>query len=564
MKLQVKVTASTLRIRKQGNTSSATVGHLKKGQIVTVTKESGGFYYLSDGRGWIGKKYTSVVKNLETNKAPAQTNTKPPTTKPVDTGVSSAGIDKKLISMLYKASQNMPNNISASTRLFGSPHQFSPLTDFRIGTEEYGLGRKFLEANIAEAPIVYFLPGRPNYLPDSTTAERDAINTFLLDNKNTENKSFIDKIVKNKDFRYFSFLTDYAKYMRYVNLLCRTCAIYMGLGNETAPKSTAKYKYYNWQNYRFETTYKQSVTKEKTVFNLQQMKESAYEALFGEYQYVQFYVDPSTSFSESSSNSTAQSKMADMFDSAQGIVKELSFLMSASAISKNGEAMQSFAAGVDEINDKLKGTNENFFKRLLGASSNVLSGSNLIFPEIWGDAAYNKSYNCTINLVSPYGDKESIYLNIMVPLMHILALSMPRQTSANSYASPFLIKAFAKGWFSCQMGIIDSISIEKGGQGSWSVDQLPTEVRVQIGIKDLYGSLTLPSSAQPHLFFQNPGLIEFLAVSCGIDVTKPEFATKLDALFSTLVNTATDIPANIYDSMIQKLRNAIEGLYKIR
>ena len=170
----------------------------------------------------------------------------------------------------------------------------------------------------------------------------------------------------------------------------------------------------------------------------------------------------------------------------------------------------------------------------------------------------------SMNLVSPYGDKESIYLNILVPLMHILGLAMPRQTGANSYSAPFLVKAFAKGWFSCELGIIDSISIDKGGNGeSWTVDGLPTEMKVQIGIKDLYSNLMISSTSKPELFFQNQGLIEFLAVSCGIDITKPNFMVRLETMFSVFFGSTIDLPGNIYKEFVQNIRNKIEPLFRI-
>lgn len=568
MRLRVKITGtSTLAIRKGAGTAHAIVGSLSKDTQVVVTQLSNSFYKLEDGRGWIGKKFTQLVSNLETAKTPGKTDTSAQkvTTNSATTTKKSQGLDAKIINMLYEESKKTPDRLTASTRLFGSPHQFTPETDFRIGTGDYGLGRKYMESIITEAPIVYFLPGKPNYLPDLTEKEREGLKSFMLSNKNGDNQKLIDKILGNNESRYFGFLADYASYMRYVNLLCRFSAVYMGIGDTRAINtSKTPYKYYDWANYRYENTYKQKQSKDTSFFNFAELKTDAYEALFGNYQYVQFFAEPNTSFSESANNNTAESKMASAFDSAEGIVKELPFLTNTMAV-KNVDAMKdSFATGMNDIQEKmLANGNENFFSRLMGLSSKVLSGSNVIFPQIWGDAAYNKSYNINIKLVSPYGSKEAIYLNIIVPLMHLLALALPRQTTANSYASPFLVKAFAKGWFSCEMGIIDSISIDKGGDKSWSVHSLPTEVNVQIGIKDLYSNLMVTPNSSPDLFFQNSGMIDFLAVTCGVDITKPRYATQLDALFAMLFSSVKDIPANWYRDAQQSLRNSIEGLFRL-
>jgi len=571
MKLEVKVTAYMLNIRKNPGTAFQIVGVLNKDTIVQVDKEQNGWYHLSNGKGWIRTSYTQVVRNLEQTPPPAKTPTTP-TNKPVvtngqapvETTQTSPGLDAKVIQMLYDTVKTKNSKIGASTRLFGSPHQFIRQTDFRMSTDDLDLGRKYLETIVGESPIVYFLPGRPSYLPDLDQKQRDSMKEFLKGKQvNADDAPILAKILDSKESRYFTFLTDYSSYIRYVNLLCRMAAIYMGIGDKNAPNTNTPYKYYDWGNYRYQNNYQQKPETKKSLFDLSELKTSAYEELFGNYQYVQFYVEPNTSFNESASNTTMQSKLEGFFDSAEGLIKELAFLTNSMALQNIQAAQDNFADGMRQISEKmLKNSNEGFFQRLLGMSSTVLKGSNIIFPELWGDAAYNKSYSININLVSPYGDKESVYLNVIVPLMHILALALPRQTTANSYASPFLVKVFAKGWFSCEMGIIDSLSIEKGGQGSWTVDGLPSEMRVQISVKDLYSNLMITGNNSPDLFFQNRGMLDFLAVTCGLDITKPQFATQLDAIFATLFNTAADIPANLYRDFIQSIRNSIENIYK--
>jgi hypothetical protein len=155
-------------------------------------------------------------------------------------------------------------------------------------------------------------------------------------------------------------------------------------------------------------------------------------------------------------------------------------------------------------------------------------------------------------------------MNVIVPMMHLLALSCPRQSTANSYASPFLVKVFAKGWFSCELGIIDSISIDKGGSGdSWTVDGLPSEVKVSLGVKDLYSNLMITRANAPNLFFQNQGLIDFLAVTCGIDITKPNFLVKWETMFAVFYGKLIDLPRDIFKDLIQDLRNQVENLYRL-
>src|SRR5699024_4261261 len=158
----------------------------------------------------------------------------------------------------------------------------------------------------------------------------------------------------------------------------------------------------------------------------------ATDVLVGQRSYVNFYVDPSTSVNESLSNTTQKSQLEGAFDSVEGIVKEASMLLN--SISSAGDSIQQFMTSAGEAVLGLADTvTLGLFKNMLGlAEKEVLHGANLIYPEIWTDSEYSKSYSIQINLVSPYGDKEAIYLNVLVPMIHALCLALPRQSSANS------------------------------------------------------------------------------------------------------------------------------------
>lgn len=572
-KYKVRVTATALHVRTGTSTSYKIIGLIYKNQEFISSKQANGWYYIDAKGGWSSGKYLKVVQNLTPkSKATPVVVNKPkqtdPKTNPVNSVTNSVAIDKKVIEMMLKSVTKKEGTIDASTRLFGAPFQFTSKTDFRITTGNYALGRKYVESIVSESPIVYFLPGRPNYLPNLSEAEKSAlkelINSTKEDGEDKDEKAILNKILGTTESRYFDFLADYSTYMRYVNLLCRVAAIYMGLGDKTAPNSDTPYKAYDWSNYRYQESYQIKKEKKKHIFDLSEIKANVYEALFGTYTYTQFYVDPSLSFSETASNQTQQSKLEGAFESMQGMVKELAFFTQTAAVSQINDFKSSIANTFDKWSRSLiKNYGEGFFSRLLSTSSRVLDGSNLIFPELWGDAAYNKSYNITINLVSPYGDKESIYLNIIVPLMHLLALALPRQTSANSFGPPFLVKVSAKGWFNCEMGIIDHISIEKGGQGAWSVDGLPTEMKVQVSIKDLYSRLMITPNSRPDLFFENKGLMNWLAITCGVDITQPAFMEKWWAIIMTILTSIKDIPYNIVNDIVEKVRNNLEWIWKL-
>ena len=57
--------------------------------------------------------------------------------------------------------------------------------------------------------------------------------------------------------------------------------------------------------------------------------------------------------------------------------------------------------------------------------SSILDGGKIIFPDIWSDSSYDKSYQISIKLRSPDNDSLSIFLNVIKPYCKILALTLP-------------------------------------------------------------------------------------------------------------------------------------------
>jgi hypothetical protein len=433
------------------------------------------------------------------------------------------------------------------------------------------LGRKYLETVIGETPILSIIPGKPSFLIDFKKEQKGLVADLFSDvKKDKAKKDFVEKFFGIDDMKYFEFLSDYSNYQRYANMLCRVSSMYLGIGELKAPNSNNTYLEYDWSNYRFSNTQIPNGGKgidkrtDDGIFTFKELKADIYEAIFGGEQYkLRFYIDSSSGFSESTSNSTATSYLEGAFEKGEGFMKELAFFINSTGMEAGDNLKKGVGNVLESSSDALKTIGgPGLFSTLLGNAAVVVTGSNIEFPEIWQDANYNKSYNVTLNLFSPYGDKESIYLNILVPMMHVLALALPRQTTANSYSSPFLIRATAKGWFSCEMGVIENLTIEKDPD-SWTIDGLPTKVKISFSIKDLYSSLSIPSTTQPFLFYQNVGLQHFLEVTCGLDVAAPDHKRKIETLKNVIFNVGKDVIANKYDQYLNAIRNKTEQFFRL-
>lgn len=508
---------------------------------------------------------------------------------------------KESIEFMFSKDRASMRPLKETPRFFGAPTKFLEATDPSIlitdtsGSENFTMGRTYMRNIAMEAPLVHFVPGIASYSSDFSKSEKDILNEYTKAKQagGEVSEAVIDRIT-GLEGRFFSFSPAYTEYIKYVNILCRTAAIYMGIGDKFVPGTETPYKKYNymyWQDGRdgieksvFDLDIDEDPTFENglltglgTVFgaigdgiksfaqNVLNKGATGAQDIISGYNSVKMYVDAGSSFSESISNSTSESQIAGLFDTGESIMKEVQFWGGSSLLTNLQDMATGFVEAVGGLADGLLsvfGMGNSQLANIDSYAQYIIKGSNIVFPEIWSDGSYSKSYSFTVNLVSPYGTPEAIFLHVIMPMMFILGMSLPRQTSANSYTSPFFVRVMSKGWFSCDMGIIEGIGIEKGGEG-WTVNGLPTSVKVTISVKDLHSALSIPKTTQPALFFNNNALIEFLAATCGVDTMVPNIALKIETLLNTVGNVVTDIPNNMYQGTIQRLNNIVMNLTKL-
>lgn len=533
------------------------------------------------------KKSVPTTKNTQTTQAPPVTPPMPEQQIPTmddlqnaetaETLANAAKIQQKIIKMVQNRDQQITDlTKDASMRLFGLPHQLLAHNDHRL-SDTSKLGRMFTQTFILDAPIIYLKPGASEYLPGMSKAEKEAFTGIFASFANDTNKDAAQQIAElatGDDLRYFDFTQRVSEYMSAVNMLCRIGSVFLNINKKVVPwlnSGNATYGTYDWRMYTFGNQFNnvlQAFSDVRIPYDpLSAFKEAVaqmWDNLANDDMYIQFYVDANASFSESASNSTSQSMLNSLTDQLSEFGKELQFVSGVTNLDfagLTGDMATSFDEAVSSVANG-NGALATFLTRLTGNASQLLTGSNFLAPDIWSGSDYGKSYSFTLSLATPYGTKESWYLNIYVPLMHIIAMGLPVQTSANTYASPYLVKAYAPGWFSCDLGIIDSISIDKGGDGSaWSSCGLPNEIKVSVSIKDLYSNLALPNGFSIKNFFNNTGLIHFMMTNCGVDITKSGLEDKLGVFANLFANTISDIvdetTYGIWYNLESRVRNII-------
>ena len=522
---------------KPSEDESTLVGAYGSGQPVKVDLESGGWAYTSspiDGWFYMYDNSTGGNSSLIVELSPGDAVNVPPeeasnggaTTpnNPEDKSVNDNGNEivnannyntenskfetfMKSIglgSLFNDDNSGMDLKVSSIRGIFGCPYQFMPEVDPREyfnDTVNDKPGVIYLDKIISRIPLLIMVPGEPVFLPDGSDDEKRFFLDLLngADTSSSAGKS-MEETLTSKPIKYYGLKPMWDKYYRdFVDPMLSAVATFMNLRD--VPYFGSDLGSWSWEN---------NLPNELNIF-------SAYRGG------VAFYLNAESSFSEGFNNSSAPSALLSKVNSLSDIGREINFIMGSrgegTAMGKIHDIGKDIGASAGETTQKMMP------EGLLGAlasgiSSTVIQGGKLMFPEIWSDSSYSRDYNINIKLVSPDNDDYSIFLNILVPLVHIISLVAPHNVDVNGYISPFIVRVFYKGVFSCPMGLIQSVSFTKGGEGNWSQSGLPTVVDVSISIKELYSTMSIGKSGTG--MEVNTSQMDYLANLCGINIMEPD------------------------------------------
>lgn len=393
--------------------------------------------------------------------------------------------------------------------VLGVPYQWNANADPRRSSKNGAKGRTYLQNIYGAMPVVFFQPGKPKFLAQSDLDKQDKEAGVAATAKG-ETKDAADALSQialkyKSETRLYSFESDYLTYRKYTNQLISITAALMGI------KDMASYDIDAMQS--------------NSLFDLQGSS-------------IAFLMDKSSSYSESISNDSGESMLASSLKGAGDMRKEVSFLLGDYAANQmDQQNVNSYNESVEKIQTGGQGIIQNALNM---GKQTIASGGNLLLPNLWKENQFNKSYSITMKLVSPYGDKVSIFKNIFLPWIHMMALTMPRQNSMSGYNAPFIIRAYSRGWFNCDLGIIESVDFKKFGESSININGFPTEAEITVTIKDLYPTImmVLSDSSNNFLLKNNTGLKEYLECMAGVDLTDESPIRSFDAALAAGVSSA--------------------------
>lgn len=414
-------------------------------------------------------------------------------------------------------------NTLTAAKIFGMPYQWMPEVDRRVrGTGRFG--RKFYEKILTKMPILVLTPGIPDFMGGYSSDKKTPLLQSLIGNSGVS----LDDIRSdnNKALRYYTLKFATAQYYNYVNSMCTALSVFLGVNGVKYQGTTLGDM--AWQD-------NQEISK-----------------LYSYHGGIGFYLNSETQLSENFSNDSTQSKLAGTVNEISSVAKEVQFLTGISGVGTDLFLSNNLAA--DPSNTKsLSAVSQlgdfgNFIKMIGNGTKTVFNGGKLEFPELWNDSSYSNNYNISLKLISPDYDKVSWFINIGVPLMHLIALACPRQVDPNGYVSPFLCRAFYKGFFNIDMGLM-SLSVQRGTEGGWTVDGLPTVVEATIEIKDLYSHMSISHSllknGKENGALDNMAMMTYLANMAGVNINEPDITRSLRLYAALTKQEVMTIPSHV-------------------
>ncbi|MFW6014959.1 MAG: hypothetical protein ACOCRK_00815 [bacterium] len=419
--------------------------------------------------------------------------------------MSKTGETERLLESMSKQSSNYETVDLQG--LIGAPPIFSTLADTKTDNNPYG--KEYVERFITEGNFVAFTCGKAKLLP-GVGNKTDRTN-FIKHFNSQDGGEEIKKILE--DYKYeklFGFKNAMAEYWKYVDILAGIAAKMMGVDTMARDifDGVSHFSEMHWGEF-----------KSKFINYSMSRKASGEGDTKKFWQYVPFYNNGIVESSEIIGNMVGQSSVEGMINNIPGkqYLSEVSFITGAD-VSREIENVNT-----DSINESMD-------TGAMGSSGlgGILSGSvstlgvNVQLPDVWKDSSYDKTYNVKFKFSTPHGDPLSVYMNLIVPICHLLPLVTSRRIgTSNTYTSPFMLRIFSKGMMNCDMGMATAININRHPENI-SIDGLPTEIDVMMTIKDLYAMMNMPQKPNVSGVIKTAGLMGYLGTLCGYNMNKPD------------------------------------------
>lgn len=465
----------------------------------------------------------------------------------------------------------------------GMPFQYTHITDRRgasngfwgdsgseniegaVNSGQDLYGRSYAKEIAANMPVAVITPGVPRFLENlkggfDLAGRRKSAGNALLGSLNifSSGGASAEDVFKNLmdeegTYQYYSLRIDTGSYFEYVNGMCQTSAQLLSLsGEKYRGQSCTKFDWGAYNDFK---------TQDYGIFG----------EVIGPDNGIAFAYDPTGSVSDQISTTTTESMLASLFTGVNSQARELEFITGYTGLTGLSDALSSAAgnytpATISDVDgaDSVWAQVKNAVGRFTGWFRNSVHGMNMRFPELWSDTNHSTSYQIEMHFISPYATNFCKWRYVLVPFFHIFALAAPRSDSnVSQYASPFLIRAFSKGYFNVEMGIIESLNMKRFGDGKMiAADGVPMQIDIDVNFKDLYHVLAMTARDKDfRLFMSNTGLIDMIGTVSGTNMNTIDMGQRINLIYSAATSSMSSIGGNWMRHISDRARNSFKGLW---
>lgn len=441
------------------------------------------------------------------------------------------------------------NNIYGS-KILGVPFSFNSNADPN--------NRTLINSFVKDGKILTLTPGLPEFHGTSYDilgrGKSDKnINSNMSGNEMMAylKKNGLDSNFANSDKRYYTFRADYSLYYKYLETMLNIIWVKMGLSVDGSQNS--KLNLFDFtdekSSFGFYTNItgavSESIDSSRTSFGGE--ASSTVNSMSDNYQKINYLNGMGT-------GSTAHNVTRGVgigIQTATGVVNTIAngysntinnFVAVGSAqgwVRKIAQLVKATATLVSDTNTLLNTQDLSAVIQSF-ASSN---GMKVVYPELWSDTDYAKNMNFNFTFISPYGDPLSIFKYVYYPFCALLCYAMPRQAAENGFVSPFFIRGDVPGLFTCDLGMVSSMTWTKGGANNlWTKDGLPRAIDVSISVTDLYPYLSMTSGIGS--LSGNPSYAVFLDSLSGMLSRADDNDQKMTQYFSKLIDRVNGLSDN--------------------
>lgn len=217
------------------------------------------------------------------------------------------------------------------------------------------------------------------------------------------------------------------------------------------------------------------------------LNEYTQAAMDGGSDWISFKVDPNMTEDESWASTATASDIQQSINGISNTVRSAAF-----DFSNFKTGFSAIDAPIAAVKDLIYGAMDSF--QISGLLT--LAGTGLVdIPQRWDESSSNvfSSVSYTMELRSAYGDPLSIYLNLYLPFICLLAGAAPISHGNQSYGAPMLCELHQRGRRTIRLGLIDSLSVTRGtGTVGWNEDGLPLGLDISFNVINMSSVMHMP------------------------------------------------------------------------